>query len=558
MLDFFPRLLPWAYITDSMTAELPVGNFYLSSMDERVPRSSKPTEFTLVTDRNDPVKIVINNTLMGTVIPKTYMQPVYINLFDPPALNYITADNGVDEPVHFAVASTYMNSILELSAREIYSYAGRQIEKYTNLLSSRWASFLVEYQLPWRRYLPDVRSYRILAIKAMARSMFADGGTESATRDFLGAFACSTPVLKESRNPAEWQPDLYQPVTAAEDVYGFEGHIWVPNLCLGRWVAFNKLVNNVDAFYRFAIAGEDVVTVTPVGTTAYEAHIFNTLDHGCSIRSLLEFLGCLDNIAVVCSVDIYSDVPICAYATPFDQTVEHPGIGGEFFDSDDTLDTAAHEQPDVVNVVTAPDAIDGASAIVLATDIHTVFNAHDIDPTPVWHFVAGGSHQITAAIPFDLPTLITFCIDAQTAYANHINDAAMHTHPDVDRALAYTIIITSTIGEIVLFLNDMKSKLSEHQAIGNLDGIYDIDLLTDYWVGTSTKKMFDYGKCLDTYPTFGKPAPDVNCCIDGPDTLEFSTMACYDEVLSAHTPNHPIFGGDTPGLLDNPYFDVLA
>lgn len=440
MLDFYPRLFPWALITDNMSAETPPGSFYLIA-DIRVPRSSRPTEFTLTTDRNNPVKIYINDTYMGTVIPSSITQPVFINLFDPPTINFLTATNGVDEPVHLAIAATYMTSLMEMTSRQIYEYAGRQIEKYYSLLSSRWASFIAEYQLPWRKHLPTIRSFRILAVKAMAISLFAEAGTEGGVMEFLSGFASSTPVFKETRNPELWQPDLYQPVTSADDVFGFEGHIWLPNLCVSRWVAFSKLINNVANFYDFATYGEDVITVIPDETNEAAAHEFSTLSDFCSDRALIEYLGCMDNIVVIASLLLTSDIPICAYATTADQIVEWPGIGSShFFDSGDTLDT---------------------------------------EPIPY---------------PPDPP----------------------------------------------------------------FDSIYDVDLLTDFWVNTPTKKMFDFGKCFDTYPTPGAPIENVNCCMNGPDTVKFTTLACAEAVTSIHTPNNPIFGGDTPGLLENPYFGELA
>ena len=439
-MDFYPRLLPWALITDSMSGETPAGSFYLMA-DIRVPRSSKPTEFTLTSDNNVPVKITINDQFIGTVVPKSNIQPVYVNLFEPPAINYLTADNGVDLPVHLAIASTYMTSVMEMTSRQMYEYSVRQVEKYFNLLNSRWSSFIAEYQLPWRKHLPGIRSLRILAVKAMALSLFVEGGTEGGVTDYLSGFISSTPVFKEARNPELWQPDLYQPVTSPDDVYGFEGHVWLPNPCVARWVAFSKLVSNVEGFYDFATFGEDVITVSPEDTDEFAAHEFDTLADTCSARALLENIGCMDQVVVACTMAFMADVPICSWATPFDQTVEHPGIGStHFFDSGDTLDT---------------------------------------EPIP---------------LPPDPP----------------------------------------------------------------FDSIYDIDLLTKYWVGTSTKKMFDFGRCLDTYPLVGKPEEDTNCCMNGPDTVKLTTMALAETVTSANTPNHPIFGGDTPGLLDNPYFDELV
>jgi len=90
------------------------------------------------------------------------------------------------------------------------------------------------------------------------------------------------------------------------------------------------------------------------------------------------------------------------------------------------------------------------------------------------------------------------------------------------------------------------------------DSIYDIDLYSDWWVGTPLLKRFDYGKCLDDYPTTVILPENMTCCTGAPDTVLLTTMASEDSVTSSVTPNHPIFGGDDPGLLSNPYFGMLV
>jgi hypothetical protein len=433
MLNFYPRIYPWTFYADDMTGDIPPGEFYTSA-EERLPRTTKPTAFTLHTDRSDPVTIVVNGQTFGTVIPKSELTTVYLRLFDPPSVNYVTAENGVDEPSYSSVATTYMNTLMELAARESYSYAGRTTEKYYRLLTSRWASFILESQLPWRKYLPEIRSMRILAVKSIGMGLFNNPGLQEGVEDYLSAFVQSTPVFKETRNPSVWQPNVIQSVTSGEDVFGFEAHVWIPNLCLGRWLAFSKLFNNLRPYYKMQHFGEGTITLATEDSDVYQTHLFDTLGRGCSVRALLQDLGCMDSIFVTCNVDITSEVTICAYANPMDQIVEAPGIGGQHFDS--------------------------------GTD-------------------------------FD--------------------------------------------GDYGLF-----------------DNTYDVDLLTDYWIGTNLKKTFDFGKCLDVYPTTAVLPGDANCCMSGPDTVELTTLDCAESVVSTVTPNHPIFGGDAPGLLDNPYFDLLV
>lgn len=434
MLEFFPRIYPWTFNADDMTGLFPPGRFYTTA-DERLPRSSKPNAFTLLTDRNDPVRITVNGALFGTIIPKSELTTVYLNLYDPPTVNFVTADNGIDEPSYTTVATTYMNTMCELAAQESFSYTGRTLQKYYNLLTSRWSSFILEYQLPWRKHLPEIRSMRILAVKSIGMGLFQQPGIQEGVENYVGAFAQSTPVFKESRNPELWQPDVVETVTSGEDIYGFEAHIWVPNLCLTRWIAFSKLFNNLRPYYTVNNFGESTITLAPEGTDIFQQHVFDTLERGdCSVRALLQDLGCMDSIFVTCNVALTSEITICAYANPMDQIVEAPGIGGRHFDSGTDFD---------------------------------------------------GDY-------------------------------------------------------------------------GPFDNTYDIDLLTDYWIGTNLKKTFDFWKCLDVYPTTAVLPDDANCCLNGPDTVELTTLDCAESVTSTVTPNHPIFGGDAPGLLDNPYFDLLV
>ncbi|KKM84336.1 hypothetical protein LCGC14_1300170, partial [marine sediment metagenome] len=247
----------------------------------------------------------------------------------------------------------------------------------------------------------------------------------------------------------------------------------------------------------------------------------------------------------------------CFWANPFDMQVEYPGIGGTFFDSELPLDSAGHQLPDEINTVLAEDAYDQASAITLATEIRLDFNAHDADTTPTFHYVAGGGHQISAAIPSNLPTLRTFCIDAQDVYYDHISDATMHNPSDILNTLSFTITATSTQTEVEDFLIDLKHKLTAHQTMGNFDSVYDVDPLTDYWAGTSTSGRLDGGGCFDVYTEETILPQNQECCYEGPAAKLLSTVRIDPTVTSPVKPNHPIYGGDDPGILPDPYFGVL-
>jgi len=424
-----------------MLEQYPVGAFYLTA-DEMLPRSAKATEFWVVTDRKDPVKFFINGEEAGVLIPRSRFQRVYLNLYDPPATNFIKVDNGVDEPVHMHAATTHMFKEVEVLAREIYEYAGRTNEKYANLITSPWSSFLIDYQLPFRSALPDVRSLRIMSTKLAAKILLGESGLQGGVRDITTVFTSTSPVIERCKNNVDFDVDVVQPVTGADEFSGSNFHVWLPNLCVLQWLVFHKLMNNVDE-YKLAKMTDETVTVAPDITEEYVQHLVNygQAAQECSIRDLLLFFGCMDTITVAGLMHIIADIPICAFANPFDQMVEAPGIGSDnFLDSGNTFDT---------------------------------------EPVPY---------------PPEAP----------------------------------------------------------------FDSVYDIDLLTDFWLGTPLSKRFDFGGCLDSYPTPGKPPEDSVCCPDSADADQMETLLCTESVTSTPPPNHPLFGGDDPGLLHNPYFGILV
>lgn len=519
MLNFFPALMPWSYLYADMKSQLPVGSFYLYAT-HLLPRSSKPSEFWLVTDRFETVTVSINGKVMGQLNPKHKVQRVFLSLYEPPAYNQVKIENGVDAPVNLKVATTHVAKEIEVVARELYQYAGRTVENYSNLITSPWSGFLLDYQLPWRQRLPNIRSLRIMSTKMLGNVLFGPGGTNGGVLDLVSAFTSTTPVVTEPKNPFQWQPDVYQPVTSGFDVGGFDFHVWFTNPCLVRWAAFTKLRQNIKTF-TFTRIHEDAVTLAPQGTTFYEQHQTNNFKAGCSVLDDLLLLGCMDGIVVAGSLHLLSQPSICAYAEPFDREVERPGVGGRFFDSGPEFDAF----PLVSETITVPA---GAPFEVQLTHV----------PLPL---VPGG---YGAAGLYNLTTLVGLTPVAPPA-PPPVTVPASVTVPD-------TGLLTFDAAEA------SNQVLVNYNYTVLLDDIYDVDLLTDYWVGTSTVKRFDFGKCLDGYESKCVLPGDANCCTNTPDVVLLQGMDCQSGVVSSVTPNNPLFGGDAPGILMNPYFDLLA
>jgi hypothetical protein len=207
----------------------------------------------------------------------------------------------------------------------------------------------------------------------------------------------------------------------------------LPNLCLLRWLAFVKFINNTSK-YSFVRFDENTVLIRQTGTEFYQEHRFDNTGPGCSMRGVLDAIGCMDRLTFAGSMELTTEPSFCFWAHPFDMQVELPGIGGEFFDSGKLFD-----------------------------------------------------------------------------------------------------------GEWVEF-----------------DSLYDIDLLTNYWLGTSTSKKLDGGGCFDLATDDVLLPENQECCYEGPDTKVLSTVRVDDTVTSTVTPPHPLYGGDDPGLIPNPYFGILG
>ena len=132
-----------------------------------------------------------------------------------------------------------------------------------------------------------------------------------------------------------------------------------------------------------------------------------------------------------------------------------------------------HKLADAANAISAADATELVSAVVLAIEAKSDFNAHDADAGATWHFVSGGSHQVTAAdpLPADNPdvqvaALLTLVADLRTQYGAHLADSDMHVPIDDVFGLD-TSITTTDLASTIAFLNDFKANYERHRQAVN-------------------------------------------------------------------------------------------
>ena len=436
MLHFVPynAILPWSYIYVNLLNQVPAGTAYAQQIEVLPYSNVVPTEFLILTDNYVPTQIYLNNKLVANFVPTSGVFRVKLYLNPPPGGNDIIVENGIDEQINYSCASTLYAGFLEGMARELYQYLNYTLETYYNAMNSPWATFYVEYQYPWKHLLPDVMELRILSVKLAANCLFGEFGTQGGVTDMISSLCLSTPaVVRSTNSPADaYMPDLVNPTLSGSDTTGFEAHVWFMNKCLNRWVAFTHLLNNLDAFTPRNV-NEHSAIFEVTGTGLYKQHLFDTTGPECSVLGLIDFLGCLDRWSVTLSAAIICEPSICFFATPPDQVVLSPGLGGTFFDSGKDLD---------------------------------------------------GPH-------------------------------------------------------------------------GPFDGLYDIDVLTDYWIGTPVTHL-DTG-CLDSYNDVMTTSwNNTDCCAAGPATTLLATTRIDCDVLSPDSPIHPLFGGAPVGLLANAAFNDLA
>jgi hypothetical protein len=329
MLRFYPTEAPHDLIAAAMAYEMPRGKFYIQA-DETIPRSVLPWPFTVETDTfGTPIQIRSNDKLLATILPRSGREKINLAVF--PGLNYLKCENGLDAPVHLLVAATHYGTFYYILAKEHYEVAGRLVDQYTSAIASPWNSFFAEWLSPWRTELPDAHTLKLLTIKSTTLTLYNQSGLQGGVTDLVSGLSLTTPAVHDFRNPLLWQPDVYQPYTSSQDITGFGFHIWAPNLCLARWSAFLKYVENAPQF-QFTKVSERVVSIRTPGIEYYEQHLFSPDAISCSPLGLLTAIGCMDTILLSGTMKLTGRPAFCTWQEPADLLILYPGVGGGYFD----------------------------------------------------------------------------------------------------------------------------------------------------------------------------------------------------------------------------------
>ncbi len=144
-----------------------------------------------------------------------------------------------------------------------------------------------------------------------------------------------------------------------------------------------------------------------------------------------------------------------------------------------------HALSDTTNAITAAAATSLATALTLSANCKAKYNAHDANTGGVWHVAGANTHQVATVDAVDLVALRTLCIEMQTDWAAHLADTTMHIVADAVHTLTYTITTSSTLAEIVSFLNDYVDKYNAHVvATGFVVG--------DYWTVAASAERREY------------------------------------------------------------------
>jgi hypothetical protein len=208
-----------------------------------------------------------------------------------------------------------------------------------------------------------------------------------------------------------------------------------------------------------------------------------------------------------------------------------------------------HLTVDTTNTIAANDATTLSSAVTLANALRTSYTAHDANG--VYHIAAAiSNHATAAAAASDLATLRTLALDLQVKYAAHLSDvtdydpagtfAFLHggtaatAVPDVYWTPGYTVTATSTLADLIQFLNDLKLKYNRHILAGGFD-------TTDTWRVDAKAPRRDY------------TAKD-----DRTVTLTVNTVVASTSITSGYVSNTIEGGWGTKTLIDysDPWYDL--
>ena len=485
-LRITPNTQPYEELYSDILASIPEGmQWHKGPVVLPLPFSSD-TPFLIEGDPGDVVQVYQNDRLIRTVVLDSPSLQIFVRLV--PGKNFIQVRSPAESFLLLVVATNYA-TILRGYSEEYFYNIDVDFQDANNQLNSELSLRAVEHQISFQNLLPPTRAMRVLAGKLAVRSLVNETATTRGVDDIVTAASNTTPVVRPTVVDLEFfEPSVRDVFSTAHDEGGFAFHIWTPNLCIGSWAAFIKLMDNLDpAIAELKSVSDELVRLDFLGFP--ESHTFDFDTGSCSIIDLLT-QDCLP-IVVSVALTVESELAFCAWRYPFD-VVSELALGRLRLDSASLFSEVISPASFLQDLTGAATGIIGAYYVELSNHPESIVYVTVIDPL-------GGAL---------IPSVLV---------------------PGTRR-----MVLTSGNPGRPIFIR-YEGSLSFDSGIP-LDSCEESDPLCDGWYGLPLVDRFDGESCLDsTIPEVDLFA-DLECCFSRPQaTLAVSSLMSVDVNISSRS-----------------------
>lgn len=444
-----------------------------------LPLTANRTPFTLEGTEGDVVEITRNGTFIDRVVLTGNSQQ--INIFLLEGKNFLVVRTNGEQWLLLVVAANYA-TVLRGFSQEYFFNVDVDFQDTLNQLNSDLSLRHVEHQIDFQELLPPTRALRALAGKLAVRSLINETGSTRGVDDIVTAASNTTPIVRETVvNRDLFEPSVYTVFSRAHDLGGHEFHIWVPNICVGTWAAFVKLMDNLDpAIAELTSVTDEKVSLNFLGRP--ESHLFEFETDACSMIALIT-QDCLP-IVVSIQLTVETEIAFCAWVYPFDVVVEL-ALGRFRLDSSLPFSEVFLAASILIDATGSETGVIGAAFVDLSRPparIVSVTVITPIGPALVPAFALPGTRRLV------LPS----------------------GSPGRDITVRYETSIPFDLGI-------------------SLDSCEEADPLCDGWYGTPLVGRLDGDACLDTMVPEATLFADLECCFTRPQaTLLGASLATID------------------------------
>jgi hypothetical protein len=406
---------------------------------------------------------------------------IQVDIFLEEGKNFLVVSTSGEQWLLLAIAANYA-TVLRGYSQEYFFNVDVNFQDALNQLSSELSLRHTEHQIDFQEFLPSTRVLRVLAGKLAVRSLINETGSTRGVDDIVTAASNTTPIVRETVVSRDlFEPSVYTVFSRSHDLGGYEFHIWVPNLCIGTWAAFVKLMDNLDpAIAELTSVSDEKVSLDFLGSP--ESHLFDVETGACSLVALIT-QDCLP-ITVSIQLAVDTELAFCAWRYPFDVVVEL-ALGRFRMDSAAPFSEVFLSAAILIDTTGSETGLVGAAFVDLTRPPERIVSVTVISPI--------GPALVPA---FSLPGTLRLVLPSG--------------HPGRDITVRYEASIPFDSGIL-------------------LDSCEEADPLCDGWFGTPLAGRFDGDVCLDTMVPETSLFEDLECCFTRPrSTLLGASLATID------------------------------